>query len=309
MRQSKLIDVFYDPQYTLSSHHFETTRKAKWIAESLREDPIRGIRLATPAPVSVSDLLLLHSAEYISALQSGLPVDLAESQGFAWDQYLLPMTLSTTGGMVAAMIAAIEVGVAGTLSTGLHHARKDSGCGFCTINGLALAAKKALTKGVQSVLMLDLDAHCGGGPQDCISGDSRIYQLDISVHGFDQYKPSNNSRLVMVDDGYDYLTSVEYELENLLDEGRSFDLCIYNAGMDPFDFCTNGGKEGISMRTLARREELVFSWCRSHRIPVAFTIAGGYLGGRLDQCDLIRLHRMTVQAAAHAFLDTGTYQA
>jgi len=50
----------------------------------------------------------------------------------------------------------------GSLSSGLHHARRTHGAGFCTFNGLALAALTALevlTAGAQRVLILNLDAH------------------------------------------------------------------------------------------------------------------------------------------------------
>jgi len=35
--------VFYSAAYVRSGYAFETTRKAKWIADSLGKSPIRGI--------------------------------------------------------------------------------------------------------------------------------------------------------------------------------------------------------------------------------------------------------------------------
>jgi acetoin utilization deacetylase AcuC-like enzyme len=295
------MDLFFAPEFTRSEYNFETTRKSMWIFESLREFPVRGVKLKSPYPVTESDLRLIHEDDYISAVKNGIPIELAESQGFPWDRHLFPMVLSTTGGMVDAVRSALRTGVAGTLSSGLHHARTNCGKGYCTFNGLALAAKMAIFNDVKSVLILDLDAHCGGGTKDCISDDSRIYQLDISVDTFDGYESNNQCRLVMVQNGIDYLSEIECELDTLSATRRPFDLCIYNAGMDPYEYCTNGGKQGINIRTLAQREKMVFSWCRSNKIPVAFTIAGGYLGGRLEQCDIIRLHRLTIEAAAEVF--------
>lgn len=75
------------------------------------------------------------------------------------------MVLATNGGVVAAAISALEHGTAGSLSSGLHHARRETGEGFCTFNGLAIAAREALSAGARSVLILDLDAHFGGGTQ------------------------------------------------------------------------------------------------------------------------------------------------
>jgi hypothetical protein len=61
-----------------------------------------------------------------------------------------------------------------------------------------------------------------------------------------------------------------------------FDLCLYNAGMDPYEKCPMGGMPGITRDVLARRERLVFAWCQRRRLPVAFVLAGGYVGPRLD---------------------------
>jgi acetoin utilization deacetylase AcuC-like enzyme len=292
------VNIFFDQAFTLLSHSFETTRKAAWIAESMRENPIPGVDIQQPKALEKSDLMEVHSVEYVEALESGDPRQLAESHGFPWEPNLFPMVLSTSGGVVAAVEAARRCGISGSLSTGLHHARRAMGKGFCAVNGLAIAAKKALRAGCQRVLILDMDAHCGGGTQDCISNESKVFQVDLSVHPFDRYQPAHNSHLVMVDHGADYLTCIEHELETLASRDMGFDLCLYNAGMDPFEFCPHGGLEGVSKRVLLERERMVFRWCLRQRIPVAFVIAGGYLGGRLERQDLVGLHRMTIEAAA-----------
>jgi acetoin utilization deacetylase AcuC-like enzyme len=168
------VRVFYSPAYAGSGHAFDTTRKATWIADSLAESPISGIELLEPAPLTRSQLAQVHDANYIRAVETGVPRELAESQGFPWDGELWPMVLSSNGGAVAAGLAALEHGVAGSLSSGLHHARRERGAGFCTFNGLVIAAREALTAGARSVLILDLDAHCGGGTRSMIQDDPRI---------------------------------------------------------------------------------------------------------------------------------------
>jgi acetoin utilization deacetylase AcuC-like enzyme len=51
---------------------------------------------------------------------------------------------------------------------------------------------------------------------------------------------------------------------------------------------------------LAEREQLVLAWCRAHRLPVAFVMAGGYVSDQLSQDELVALHRLTIEAAAAA---------
>ena len=291
------VEVFYSPAYVVSAHSFDTTRKAGWIATSLAGAPIAGVDLVEPEPLSRDDLLAVHDAAYVDAVRTGSPPRLAMSQGFEWDEGLWTMTLATNGGAVAAARAALDHGTAGSLSSGLHHARRDRGSGFCTFNGLVLAANAALRAGAKSVLILDLDAHCGGGTASLIADEPRIWQCDVSVASFDRYASTDRARLAMVHDADHYLPTIEKALTAVEADGPRFDLCVYNAGMDPFEDCDNGGLRGITREMLAKREELVFSWCRARGIPIAFVLAGGYTGPDLDEAGLVALHRLTLAAA------------
>jgi acetoin utilization deacetylase AcuC-like enzyme len=210
------------------------------------------------------------------------------------------MVLASNSGVIAAARMALGQGVAGSLSSGLHHARRERGNGFCTFNGLVIAAKQALAAGARSVLILDLDAHCGGGTHSLIAGDARISQLDVSVSGFDSYTSTEQCRLELVHHAPDYLPTISGCLDDLVHAGRSFDLCLYNAGMDPFEHCAIGGLAGITRDILAERERIVFEWCRRQRVPVAFVLAGGYINARFDESMLVDLHRLTLLAAAAA---------
>ena len=94
------------------------------------------------------------------------------------------------------------------------------------------------------------------------------------------------------------LPAGDRELTRLADRGAGFGLCLYNAGMDPHEDCQLGGRSGITTVTLSDREHLVFDWCRQRGMPVAFTLAGGYNGGRLTKLELVALHRMTIEETA-----------
>ena len=64
---------------------FDTTRKARWVAESLGARPIAGVVLETPAPVTVDDLAAVHDRMYVDAVRTSNPPELAESSGLTWD--------------------------------------------------------------------------------------------------------------------------------------------------------------------------------------------------------------------------------
>ncbi len=292
------INVFYDRSYTGSTYAFETTRKATWVAESLAADPIAGIRLVAPQPLGWEQVAQIHAPEYVQAIRTGEPRALAQSQKFDWDTGLAPMVLATNGGAVAAGLNAMRHGVSGSLSSGLHHARRARGAGYCTFNGLVMAARAALDAGARAVLILDLDAHCGGGTAELIADEAYIWQQDVSVDDFDQYDSSDRVRLHMVRDSAAYLPQVQACLDAVDTEGVAFDLCLYNAGMDPHEGSADGGLQGITAQMLQKREAMVFDWCRRRGLPVAFVLAGGYIGARLDAPGLVALHRLTLAAAA-----------
>jgi acetoin utilization deacetylase AcuC-like enzyme len=310
------MNVFYSPDYVGAAYSFETTRKARWIADSLLANPIAGTELVQPQPLSEEQVLQIHDPSYVQAVRTGSPRYLAESQGFTWDPGMWPMVLASNGGVVAATLDALCHGCSGSLSSGLHHAAYGSGAGFCTFNGLVIAAREALAAGADSVLILDLDAHCGGGTASLIATDERIWQVDVAVNSFDYYsdalRASSNGRisLRLVHDGGHYLAEVEAALEEAEQQMQSagmthFDLCLYNAGMDPFEGGSTGSLRGITRDILAERERLVYAWLNRKAQAAAFVLAGGYLGPDLDAEGLVDLHRLTIAAAAKSQLGRG----
>jgi acetoin utilization deacetylase AcuC-like enzyme len=296
-----MVTVYYHPSYAAAAYAFPTTRKARWIAESLQAKPIPGIALENPQPLTEDDLRTTHDPQYVSAVRTGEPRGLAESQGLGWDLELWPMVLASNGGTVAAALRALRDGRAGSLSSGLHHARRERGYGYCTFNGLVLAAQAALDAGAGDVLILDLDAHCGGGTHALIAENPHIWQVDVSVDAFDRYEPGERTTLDIVASATDYLPTITRRLHDV--QGQRFGLCIYNAGMDPHEDCPDGALAGITDQHLQEREELVFNWCRDGGLPVAFVIAGGYVRPpRMDEARLVELHRLTLLAAARSSL-------
>ncbi len=47
--------VYYSPDYVVAAHAFDTTRKARWVADSLRTAPVDGVELIAPPPVTADD--------------------------------------------------------------------------------------------------------------------------------------------------------------------------------------------------------------------------------------------------------------
>lgn len=293
-------NVYYSPEYANAGYAFDTTRKSKWLADSLMSNPIHGLKLHKPTLASDAELELAHSKEYVRAVKFGNPLTLAESQGFTWDENLATSVLYSTSGVICAALDAMNRrSVSGSLSSGLHHARRGRGAGFCTLNGLAVAAKVAANNGCNSVVILDFDAHCGGGTAEIIAGDDRIKQIDVSTNSFDCYESNDQVRLWITRGNY--LRAVRSALK---EAGKlNPELVLYNAGMDVHCRSSIGGHPGVENHVIEKRERFVFEFFRSRGIPVAFVLAGGYSGKSpnvLSESELTELHRMTcVEASKH----------
>ena len=290
--------LFYSPDYVLAAAEFDTTRKAAWVADSLLERPVPGVELVAPTPLTAEDVALVHDPAYVEAVMTGVPRSLAETNGFGWDTGLPSMVLASNGGVVAACLEALETaGVSGSLSSGLHHARHGRGAGFCTFNGLVLGIRAAQRAGARRVLIVDLDAHCGGGTWELLGRDPAVEQVDVAVSGFDRYAPTGRWTLDLVTGARDYLPLIADRLRGVDRRATDYDLVLYNAGMDPYERCVVGGLDGLDVPMLRERERMVFQWIRRHGWPVAFVLAGGYARDPDGRRDLVALHRATIEAA------------
>lgn len=287
------IKVFFGR--ALTKIMFETFIKGGYVADSLVERPIPGVRLVEPRPMTREEFERVHDPAYVAAVIDGDPTHLAWSNGRGWDEWLFASVAISNGAVRDAVLEAyVNRCNSGALSSGLHHAKYGRGDGYCTFNGLVAAARAVLEAGGKRVLILDLDAHCGGGTASLIEGIEGIEQLDISVYGFDRYPSTRNATLIMAD-GPNYLEVIERELAKIVDP-TSIDVVIFNAGMDPHEDAA--GVTGITNEVIAERERMVFAWAWTHQIPVAFTLAGGYKSGGATMDELVDLHRITIATAA-----------
>ena len=279
--------IFYSDDYAVDER-LETVSKSKLLAEMITAGAVPGVELVAPKLATKAELLRIHSLEYVHNVLTGGLKYLAA--GF-WSKELLQSILATTGGMRDAVFEAFRNGRSGSLSSGLHHASTNNGKGFCTLNGLALAALVALEK-VGEVGILDLDAHCGGGTADILKKNKKVRLADVSVCSYDAWTPIAKSRhfFEVVDRPGRYIAKVREALKAL--EGVEF--LIYNAGMDTHEKA--GGLDGITLDIIKEREALVVEWARERNVPIIFALAGGYTWSGLTLKEVAELHLETVRA-------------
>lgn len=274
MRQIHVpMPVYYNDHYVAPSVNFETFRKARCIAGKVRDD--RSFRLIDPEQQpdvmarAAEEIAWFTDSDYLNAIVTGNPRSLAASNGLGWDEGFAPMVFNSTAGILAAVDDVIRGTdrVAASLSSGLHHATARRGSGFCTINSLAIAALHSADI-TESVAILDLDAHCGGGTQSFLDvhQPSNVMHIDVSTQPFDTYVPDFTNSFMEIAKPACYLKTVEHALDFLRE--RTPSLVLYNAGVDVYP--------AVERAVLLERERMVSATLSDLGSRCVIVMAGGY---------------------------------
>jgi acetoin utilization deacetylase AcuC-like enzyme len=305
------LTAFYHPGYAAPlGEHIMPIRKFGLVAEEVRALP--WVVLREPAAVSEDDLRRVHTPRYLEAIKTGEPRALAEGQKFPWSPQLYPSVCLTSGGCLAAARTALQEGAGAALVSGFHHACADHGEGFCTFNGLIITADALRAAGAaQRIAVLDCDLHYGNGT--ALLAASRPHVFALSIYGNDywlnvcyrdvtvrQHEDGANHRSFALPAGCDrqtLLRTLEAALPLLADFRP--DLLLYQAGADPY-FEDPYSPLALDHDDLQARDRHVFAFCRVHRIPVAWVLAGGYTA---DVRKVVRVHTNTFHAWREVYLD------
>ena len=280
--------IFYNGNYVASEYAFDTTRKSQYIVEKLAKTRRHKIVDPTRFEERTQHLIAdFHAGDYITAIVTGEPSSLATSQGFEWDKGIYTMALAHNAGCIAAVDkAARENTVTATLSSGLHHARKEHGAGYCTFNGVALATRHLGSLGITTTV-IDLDAHFGGGTYEMINPD-HTFVIDVSVDEFDRYSTRDSYDRAELVDPQKYVEEIMRVIDSSEEALESADFFIYNAGVDPIN-C------GVNYLQMSLREEFMADLFKTLGKPVTIMIAGGYTWGGVTMNDISDLHCDTIE--------------
>ncbi|MEQ1862499.1 MAG: histone deacetylase [Chthoniobacteraceae bacterium] len=300
----KPLAVFYHRDYAAPiGEHIMPIHKFALVAEGLREWP--GLALVEPGAAGEEDLLRVHTREYVHAIRTGEPRTLAESQKFPWTPQLFPSVCLTNGGCLAAARRALRDGVSAALVSGFHHACADHGEGFCTFNGLIIAADALLAAGeARRIAVLDMDLHYGNGTAQLAALRPHVFAL--SIYGADyrdnvsfadvnerHHEDGPNHRSLALPAGCDRATLLR-TLEEALPLLADFrpEVLLYQAGADPYREDPYSPL-ALDHDDLLARDRRVFEWARDQRIPIAWVLAGGYTA---DVSKVVRVHVNTFHA-------------
>uniref|UniRef100_A0A486XPC7 Deacetylases, including yeast histone deacetylase and acetoin utilization protein n=1 Tax=Rheinheimera sp. BAL341 TaxID=1708203 RepID=A0A486XPC7_9GAMM len=291
--------MFYHPDYSalaLPPQHRYPISKYQTLYQQLLQLGVPQTAFTQSIQVSQAELARVHCPDYIQSLAEGtIDAKAMRRIGFPWSNQLFQRSLTSVGGTVQTAHAALSTGIALHLSGGYHHAFYAEGSGFCLFNDLVVAAKSALNRGLDKILLIDLDVHQGDGSALLLTNEPRI--ITCSLHcekNFPYRKQVSDWDIALAKDCSDqhYLDAVQQSLHTLLSWHQP-DLVLYDAGVDIHQQ-DELGLLNISTQALYQRDLLVLQSCTERKIPVAAVIGGGY---QRDVSALVQLHLQLFKAA------------
>jgi len=306
------VQAFYADNFVLPlppGHRFPMPKYQLLRDRLVREMP--AVRMQQAPAASDGELALVHTPAYIEAIAHGtLPAPAQREIGFPWTPAMAERARRSAGATVAAARVALGLapgaqpeGLAANLAGGTHHAYAGKGSGFCVFNDAAVAARLMQAEWARrhrharqplQVAVIDLDVHQGNGTASIFAQDASVFTL--SLHGeknFPFRKEASDLDVELPDGCLDapYLQALEEalgELERRFEPG----LVLFLAGADPFEG-DRLGRLALSFDGLEARDRRVFDWAWQRRIPLAFSMAGGY-GKNIDDTVQVQVNTWRV---------------
>lgn len=301
--------VSYHPDYVIplpDGHAFPMGKYAVLHGILVAEGLAGPWNLREPVECPWDQLELAHAPVYLAKLREGsLSREEVRRIGMEWSPRLVRRARLAVQGSIDAAVAALRStgGLAANLAGGTHHAMRDAGEGYCTLNDVAVAVRVLQRDhGVRRALVVDLDVHHGNGTASIFAGDPDVFTF--SMHGernFPLRKPPSSLDVPLPDGIEDdaYLAALAEALPRALESARA-DIAFYLAGVD----VARGDRFGRLRLTedgIARRDRLTLESLRVAGIPTCMVLSGGYaLGadGKTSSERTAELHAISHRVAA-----------
>lgn len=237
-------------------------------------------------PVSIEQIKAVHDEEFVHGILNGT----IENGFYTTDQEVIVSLPYTSGSFLAAARQSLHNGkVAVSPTSGFHHAEYKKAMGYCTFNGLMVSAKALLDeKLVQNIAILDCDYHYGNGTENIINQLGLNEQV-MNITGRKSY-PYEAS---------EFFKLLPQFLKSFI--VKDVDIVFYQAGADAHIDDPFGGF--LSTEEMLWRDEMVFEFCKQHKIPVVWNLAGGYQEdehGNIQK--VLDLHNNTMKACQEVYL-------
>lgn len=278
--------VFYNPKMSTDSFGYSPSGSKPAAAVADWTQCGLDIEIVDFEPATEADLCLAHDPKFVKDV---LTRKINNGHGNKIKS-VTDSCLWTAGSMISAARSAVTERITCSPSSGFHHSGRDFCSGYCTFDGLMVAALKLIDEGLVSrVGIVDCDAHWFDGVVDIIDK----LNLHDTVKAWSFGGAFDGRRKFLQED---LLMELGDTLSWMKSDG--VELIIYQAGADPYENDPLSGSCGMTMEELRERDQFVFTLCRELGIPVAFNFAGGYTrdehGGISEVLDI---HRNTALEA------------
>jgi len=322
--------IYSDAYYLPLGEHVFPAEKYRLIHEHLLRSGVASPDdFLTPEPARDADILLAHTAAWVSKLRGGTLSPREELMlEVPYSVELVRAFWLAAGGSILAAQCSLRDRVGISIGGGFHHAFADHGEGFCMIHDVAVAIRRMQRDDrIRNAMTVDCDVHHGNGTAAIFAGvrvpsaplpstgpplvglsaaaklrsahAGEVFTISLhQEHNYPAWKPPSSIDVDLPDEmgDDDYLAWLDNALSSAF---RQFEpeLICYIAGADPYREDQLGGLN-LSIEGLQRRDELVFRVARARDIPIMVTYAGGY-ARKIE--DTVTIHCNTVLAAKEIF--------
>jgi len=266
-------------------HPFDTRKYAKIYLRLNTEGFLRPETVFVPPEATPAQIRRVHTESYLASLKSPRAVAryleapiLASLPASVVDSGVLRPHRYATGGTILAARLAMKSGVAINLAGGFHHAKPDSGEGFCVYNDIAIAIRTLQDEGrIGRALVVDLDVHQGNGTAECFAGEESVFTFSMHQRNIYPIPKSQSDLDIELDAGTDdatFLAILRKNLPRVLERSRP-DIVFLQAGCDTLKGDPLAGLM-MTQEGIVQRDALVIDECVRRRIPVVMTLGGGY---------------------------------
>jgi len=272
--------VFYNPKQSVENNPSFSPSAGKpakvvkdWLDSGLHIEIVDNFY-----PVTREDLYRAHNIKYVDDV-----LDLKIDNGFNNRLKTIADSLMWTNGSF--LYAAHEAYHNGenvcSPTSGFHHAEFNAGMGFCTFNGLMVAALELKrTTSIKKVAIIDIDMHYGNGTVD-ICNKLKVDWINHYTFG-ENLQYHSQVKIFNSDAWLERLPGIIKQTLN------GCNIAFYQAGADPHVDDPFGG--ALTTKQLKERDEIVFGIAQEMGVPIVWNLAGGY---QEDFNEVLKIHRNT----------------
>lgn len=192
------VTAYFAPQaclgHEMGERHPECPARLSAIEDQMIASGTAGVVVPFAATLARDeDIERVHPRAYLEQIRAVAP-----TSGYVAldpDTVLGPGSLEAVLSAAGAAVAATDAVVSGAARNAFcavrppgHHACVSRPMGFCVVNNIAVAARRAIeVHGIERVAIIDFDVHHGNGTEDIFEDDPRVLMVSFFQHPFYPY--------------------------------------------------------------------------------------------------------------------------